>query len=189
MSNIKYYWSIEDNGLIVASRFFEKLHMSQCRFPFIRKNWAIAHVQRGSKTFDGIRPIFDMFNEQAASIFRCGTHVVIDESTSGCHRKDEKQADGPPALTHMKGKPEPVSFMIKNLCDVHSGVMFAIELQEGKEDMSKRKFVNQGEKPTAACVLRLMERLAGTGVILYGDSWFASLNTLQKLQWVFISLD
>jgi hypothetical protein len=82
----------------------------------------------------------------------------------------------------MKGKPEPVSFMIKNLCDVQSGVMFAIELQEGKEEMSKRKFVDQGEKPTTACVSRLMEPLAGTGVILHGDSWFASLNTLQKLR-------
>jgi hypothetical protein len=37
-------------------------------------------------------------------------------------------------------------------------------------------------KPTTACVLRLMEPLAGMGVILHGDSWFASLNTLQKLK-------
>ena len=71
LRNIDEYWNTEDDGLMPASRFFEKLHMSQCRFHFIRKNWAIAHVQRGSKTFDGIRPIFDMFNEQAASIFRC----------------------------------------------------------------------------------------------------------------------
>ena len=82
----------------------------------------------------------------------------------------------------MQGKPEAVSFMIKNLCDVHSGVMFALELQEGKEKMATRKFVDQGEKPSTACVLRLMEQLAGTGVILHGDSWFASLNTLQKLK-------
>jgi len=182
MSNGKDYWNTEDDGLKVAPRFFEKLHMSQSRFSVIRKNWAIAPVQRGSKTFDSIRPLFDMFNEQAASVFRCGTHVVIDESTSGWHGKDEKRADGPPALTHMKGKPEAVSLMIKNVCDVHSGVMFAIELQEGKDEMAKRRFVDQGEKPTTACVLRLMEPLAGSGVILHGDSWFASLNTLQKLK-------
>jgi hypothetical protein len=167
---------------MVASRFFEKLHISYVRIATIRKNWAIAPVPRGAKTFDGIRPLFDMFNEQAARIFRCCRHVVIDESTSGWHGKDEKRADGPPALTHMKGKPEAVSFMIKNVCDVHSGVMFAIELQEGKEEMAKRKFVDQGEKPTTACVLRLMEPLAGSGVILHGDSWFASLNTLLKLR-------
>ena len=38
------------------------------------------------------------------------------------------------------------------------------------------------KKPTTACVLRLTEPLAGSGVILHGDSWFASLNTLQKLK-------
>ena len=48
--------------------------------------------------------------------------------------------------------------------------------------MAKRKFVDLGEKPSTSCVLRLMEQLAGTGVILHGDSRFASLNTLQKLK-------
>jgi hypothetical protein len=89
-----------------------------------------------------------MFNEQAASVFRSSTHAVIYESTSGWHGKDEKRAGGPPALTHMKEKPEVVSFMIKNVCDIHSGVLFAMELQEGKEEMAKRKFVDKGEKPT-----------------------------------------
>ncbi len=37
-------------------------------------------------------------------------------------------------------------------------------------------------KALKACVLHLMEPLAGVGVILYGGSWFASLNTLQKLK-------
>ena len=40
---------------------------------------------------------------------------------------------------------------------------------------------------TIACVLRLVEPLAGTGAILFGDSWFASLNTLQKLKAMGIS--
>jgi hypothetical protein len=168
LRNIDEYWNTEDDGLMPASRFFEKLHMSHSRFKTISKNWAIATVDRRSKTFDGIRPLFDMFNARAASVFRCGGRVVIDESTSGWHGKDEKA--------------EAVSFMIKNLCDVQSGVMFAIELQEGKEEMAKRKFADRGEQPTTACVLRLMEPLAGSGVILHGDSCFASLNTIQKVQ-------
>jgi hypothetical protein len=48
--------------------------------------------------------------------------------------------------------------------------------------MAKRKFVYQGEKPNTACVLRLMEPLAVSSMILHGDSWFASLNTYQKLK-------
>jgi hypothetical protein len=48
--------------------------------------------------------------------------------------------------------------------------------------MAMRKYVDQGEKPTIACAKRLMETFAGSGVIRHGDSWFASLNTLQKLR-------
>jgi hypothetical protein len=44
------------------------------------------------------------------------------------------------------------------------------------------KFADQGEMPTTSCVLRLMEQYAGTGVVLHGDSWFASLDTLLKLR-------
>ena len=156
--------------------------MSYNRFKFIRKKLAFSHTPQEAKTFDGIRPVIDMFNERAAQVFRSGTNIVIDESTSGWHGKHEKMADGPPALTHMKGKPETVSFMIKNVCDVQSGIMFALEFQEGKEEMAKRAYVKDGEKPTTACVLRLMDRVAGEGLILHGDSWFASLNTLQKVK-------
>ena len=44
------------------------------------------------------------------------------------------------------------------------------------------RFFDKLHMSTTACVLRLMEPLAGSGVILHGDSWFASLNTLQKLR-------
>uniref|UniRef100_A0A7S0QP21 PiggyBac transposable element-derived protein domain-containing protein n=1 Tax=Cryptomonas curvata TaxID=233186 RepID=A0A7S0QP21_9CRYP len=81
----------------------------------------------------------------------------------------------------MIGKPESVSFMIKNLCCVECGIMFAIELQEGKVEMATSDFIRDGEKPTTGCVLRLMSSVAGEGVVLFGDSWVASLNTLQKL--------
>ncbi len=80
----------------------------------------------------------------------------------------------------MQGKPEPVSYMFKNLRDVETGIIFAIELQEGKEAMPTKDFVKDGEKATTACTLRLMRCLAGQGVILHVDSLFASLNTLQK---------
>ena len=71
---------------------------------------------------------------------------------------------------------------IKECWNVEDDGLMVAELQEGKEEVAKRKFVNQGEKPTTACVLRLMEQLAGSGVILHGDSWFASINTLEKLK-------
>jgi hypothetical protein len=46
MSNIKDYWITEYDGLMVASRFYEILHMSCVRVAMIRKNWATAPAQR-----------------------------------------------------------------------------------------------------------------------------------------------
>jgi hypothetical protein len=181
LCNIMDYWKEEEDGLMLASRFRTKLYMSANRFKFIRQHFNTGDTGRGSKSFDAIRPIQDMFNSRALEIFRCGHRIVIDESKSGWHGKDEKRPDGPPALTHMIGKPESVSFMIKNLCCVESGVMFAIESQEGKVEMATRDFIRDGEKATTGCVLRLMSRVAGEGLVLHGDSWFASLNTLRKL--------
>jgi hypothetical protein len=169
LCNIMDYWKEEDDGLMLASRFRTKLCMSANRFKFIRQHFNTGDTGRESKSFDAIRPIQEMFNSRALQIFRCGHRIVIDESTSGWHGKDEKRPDGPPALT------------IKNLCCVESGIMFAIELQEGKVEMATRDFIRDGEKATRACVLRLMSRIAGEGLVLHGDSWFASLNTLRKV--------
>jgi hypothetical protein len=62
LCNIMEYWREEDDGLVLASRFRTKLHMSQNRFKFIRQNFNTGDSGRGSKSFDAIRPIQDMFN-------------------------------------------------------------------------------------------------------------------------------
>jgi hypothetical protein len=54
-------------------------------------------------------------------------------------------------------------------------------LQEGKELMASKAYANAGEKSTTACVLRLTDRYTGNGLIIFGDSWFTSLNTVKKL--------
>jgi hypothetical protein len=74
------------------------------------------------------------------AVFESGNKIVIDESTSGWHGKDEKRADGPPALTHMIGKPESASFMSKKCRMCRFWNHFSIELQEGKEKMAKRDY-------------------------------------------------
>ncbi len=49
-------------------------------------------------------------------------------------------------MTHMKGKPEPVSFMFKTICCAETGIMIAMELQEGKDVMASREYSCAGEK-------------------------------------------
>ena len=70
MNNIKEYWNVKNDGFMLASRFYEKLNLSLSRFQMIRQIWVIAPVLQDSKTFDGIRLLFDMFNQAAAAVFR-----------------------------------------------------------------------------------------------------------------------
>ncbi len=116
---------------MTAHRFGSKLNMGKSRFKFIRQHFKTGAAPAGAQTFDTFRPIQDFFNQRVQNVLQPSHQIVIDESTCAWHGKDDKRADGPPALTHMKGKPEPVSFMIKNLCDVQTGIIFAIELQQG----------------------------------------------------------
>jgi hypothetical protein len=105
----------------------------------------------------------------------------MNQHTDGMGRS-AKRVDGPPALTHMVGKPKFVSFLKKYLCCVETGIIIAIEIQEGKEEMGKRDFAIDGGKASTACTLRLMSRIAGQGVVLFAHSWFASINTLKRVR-------
>ncbi len=70
--------------------------------------------------------------------------------------------------------------MFKTLCCVETSIMIGIELQEGKEVMAGRRYSVDGEKSTTAVTLRLLDFLPCPGFIVSGDSWFASMNTLEK---------
>ena len=181
VSNISDLWKEQEDGFRMAHCFGMKTGLGHARFKFIRKHFATGPIGAGSKTFDEFRPIQQFFNDRVADYFHPGVHIVIDESTSGWHGKDETRKDGPPALTHMKGKPESVSFMFKNICCVETGIMIAIELQEGKEVMATRRYTSSGEKSSTGVILRLVDYLPGAGFILTGDAWFATLNALRKM--------
>jgi hypothetical protein len=182
IAKIDDYWKEADDGFIPAHSYGLKSGLSKGRFKFIRMHFATGAVGGGNKTFDAFGPIQTFFNDRIADCFCPGQHFVIDESTSGWHGKDEKRADGPPAMPHMKGKSDPVSFMFKTICCAETGIMVAIELQEGRNIMAGREYSNTGEKSTTSVTLRLMDKLPGQGYIMTGDSWFASLHTLQKLK-------
>ncbi len=80
-------------------------------------------------------------------------------------------------MTQMKGKPEPVSFMYKTICCAETGIVIAMELQEGKDVMASREYSRAGEKSSTAVTLRLTDFLPGQGYSVTGDSWFTSLHT------------
>ena len=53
------------------------------------------------RTVANFRYLQEMSNDIVHTVFECSNKIVIDESISGWHGRDEKRVDGPPALTHM----------------------------------------------------------------------------------------
>ena len=66
------------------------------------------------------------------------------------------------------------------MADAWSGIMLFLEYQEGKDRMQLKKWCDQYPKHVAL-VLRLTEMLYGKGHIVYGDSYFTSVQTVKTL--------
>ena len=112
-SNIHDYWNIVDDTFVPASEFGSRIQMCYNRFSFIRKHLRFGPEDSSDKGFECVRFLFEEFNNILHKVFIPGPDLVMDESTSRWKGGDDKRETGPPALTHMKGKPENVSFMIK----------------------------------------------------------------------------
>ena len=77
------------------------------------------------------------------------------------------------------------------ILDFTIGVMLYLEIQEGKERMARQKYVGEYQA-TSACTLRMLAALSiGENSlapnnklqrVIFGDSWFASLETLTALR-------
>jgi hypothetical protein len=75
--------------------------------------------------------------------------------------------------------------------DLAIGVMLYLEIQEGKERMARQKYVGEYQA-TSPCTVRMLAALSlGENSlapnnklqrIIFGDSWFASLETLTALR-------
>ncbi|AYV87237.1 MAG: bifunctional aspartate aminotransferase [Sylvanvirus sp.] len=89
---------------------------------------------------------------------------------------------GLPHQTKISRKPEGVGSEIRCVIDARSQVMLQLELQESKEEMATKKYVQDGESLSTAGVLRLVEPWFNTSRMVYGDSACASVNTAVKLR-------
>ncbi|KAK3256655.1 hypothetical protein CYMTET_34219 [Cymbomonas tetramitiformis] len=85
-------------------------------------------------------------------------------------------------------KPDSMGHELKSMVCSESRIMFAFELQEGKELDNMKKYVAE-YGATCAMVLRLVEPYKNSGRILLGDSWVGSVKTCLLLsEWDVFSL-
>ena len=79
-------------------------------------------------------------------VFVAGKWVTIDESGFWWLGKDGQwHHDGMPHVTKIIRKPRSVMAELKTLCDAISGIMIAVELQEGKDAMKAKEFASEME--------------------------------------------
>ena len=104
----------------------------------------------------------------------------MDESISAWRGKDGNYcSDGMPHVTKIKRKPKGVGAELKDAACSQTQVIIALEIQEGKEEMATKKFMQEWKKASTAQVLRLTEPWHGSGRVINADSAFASVTTAE----------
>ena len=82
---------------------------------------------------------------------------------------------------YVQRKPEPLGTEFKNIGDALSGMMLFLEITKGKAGVVKPKYWSIQNGATAATTMRLSENWFGTNRVIAGDSWFASVRTIELL--------
>ena len=177
---MKSYWTENDGPISAARRFGERIGLSYDAFSKIRSKLQVGPPQLLRKTFDDVREFQDLINQNLVSKVWPGPTIVLDEGTSRWTGTDSSRPTGPPALTKMRGKPEPISHMIKTAADKDTGMIIRLELQEGKDAMAGKQF-SDAMLPTTAVVRRLVHPWIGSGRNVVADSWFTNKATVEKL--------
>lgn len=181
------YWaSTSIPGTFQQARCYGKrMGMSKHRFEVLESAMQCCELDRNDRWWP-IRKLLERFNEHMKLVFVAGKWVTIDESGFWWLGKDGQwHHDGMPHVTKITRKPRSVMAELKTLCDAISGIMIAVELQEGKEAMKTKEFASAPHNfpHHVALDLRLtkLAGLHGSGRVLVGDSYFSSVNALQRL--------
>jgi hypothetical protein len=107
--------------------------------------------------------------------------VVIDECMSAWEGKESFMCNfALPHTTKIPRKPRGIGCELKSLADCETMILLRLEIMEGKEKMSTKRYVaDYGATP--ALVKRMTEHLQGTNITVIGDSAFSSVKTAGTL--------
>jgi hypothetical protein len=129
-----------------------------------------------SYPFHQVRQVIRAWNENMEKIFRPGWISCLDESMSPWSSKWTC-----PGWMFVPRKPHPMGNEYHSVCCGLSGVMWAIELVEGRDAPPERTGVQFAEKPkTVALLLRLCSSIFGSGNVIILDSGFCSKTKVPK---------
>ena len=128
--------------------------------------------------FHGVREMLQAFNDHMQSIFLAGWVSCLDESMSIWTTKWTC-----PGWMFVPRKPHPKGNEYHSICCSLSGIMYGIEIVEGKDRPRERGRDEYHEKgKTASLLLRLCKPLFATGKVVILDSGFCVLDAILTLK-------
>ena len=172
------FWSRKDINMFQGAPYRFNKYMSRFRFeailtaPRITKDEAPTYVDR----FWEVRPLIKAWNENMTQQFLLSSVTCLDESMSKWVNKYTC-----PGFMVVPRKPWPFGNEWHTICCARSGVMFAVELMEGKDKPPQvnKEFSNCGKM--VGLLLRLTCPIWHSSRLVILDSGFCVLKDIVEL--------
>lgn len=170
------YWS-KVSSLLVPALDFGRF-MTERKWETIAAHLAFGPEKNNDKWWKA-RYLVYAFNLRRQQTVSPGDKLVVDESGSQWTGLGDFHPNGMPHLTKMPRKPKTQLGEVRDICDVASGIMLGLEIQDTKEIMRGARFIQEcGGLAGAAAALRLAfpYRDPNQWRIVVADSAFASVT-------------
>ena len=175
----RMFWANDSPDIFVGAPFRLHAYMSRRRFESILKH--LKFTDEGAPPykhpFHPVNKLITSFNEHTQHCFSPGWINCLDESMSVWTNMWTC-----PGWMFVPRKPHPMGNEYHSLCCGVSGIMYAIELVEGKDrprQLQPPKHSEHGK--TTGLLLRLTDSIAHSGRVVIMDSGFCVLKALIKL--------
>ena len=173
------FWSMGEVDCLVGAPMRLGTFMSRKQFKAILKALAITARQPPvfSDHFGEVREIIEAWNVNMTEQFTPNWVSYLDESMSTCMNKYSC-----PGWMFVPGKLWPFGNAYHTVCWSLSGILWQMELIEGKDSPSEimPKFNNQGK--TVGLLLHVLEPVFGRGNVVILDSGFCVLKGIVELK-------
>jgi Transposase IS4 len=177
----RQFFASEDVNVFTGAPFRVRAFMSRNRFEDIL--YSLEYTLRDPPTtyndrFFYVRDLIDAWNKNMHDCFLPGWVSCLDESMM-----EWTSQFTCPGFMFVPRKPHPFGNEWHSICCGISGIMYAVELVEGKDSpIGLTKEFHEMKQKTVALLLRLTKRLWHTGKVVVLDSGFCVLKGLIELR-------
>jgi Transposase IS4 len=173
------FWDPEPPSMWTRAPFRLHTYMSRTRFDSIIKALTYTNIVPPAyrDKFHQVRQLLEAFSENMKATFIPSWVSCLDESMSIWTSKWTC-----PGFMFVPRKPHPMGNEYHSICCGESGIMFDVELVEGKDSPSQRAPPMWNEKgKTVGLLLRLCKSIFSTGKVVILDSGFCILQGIVEL--------